>query len=357
MTRSRAAGLVVALCLCAGVVTVAGSAAESGSSVAAMGPRTSLPARLAGDGSSASAGECKSAGVACSRVVVPLDWSGQVSGRISLNVVVHRASGHVRGAMFLLAGGPGQASAELFDLENGGIWQRLFPGYTLVTFDPRGTGESGRLNCPLAGGGVLGGLEIADACARKLGPSRSFYRTADNAMDIDAVRKALGLRKVGVFGVSYGTDLALTYARTFPGRIQRLLLDSVATPFTALPTVGAVLRSIPADCEPSARACAVGDRKLSERCGLTRELARAEAATRSRCGSGWRAATRMADRRGFPRARDRHRSEPWPGGGAPCGDACGTAGGSATDAPPHAAGRRLGIGDGRGERRLPGYEL
>ena len=57
-----------------------------------------------------------------------------------------RRKGTPRGVMMLVAGGPGQASALAFDLADlGSVWQSIFPGYTLVAFDPRGTGASGFL--------------------------------------------------------------------------------------------------------------------------------------------------------------------------------------------------------------------
>src|SRR5262245_12398139 len=88
-------------------------------------------------------------GVECGEVVVPLDRTGVTPGTVSLYVERLPAATFPRGVMFLVAGGPGQASAEVFDLaENAKEWRTLFPGYTLVAFDPRGTGRSDPLSCP-----------------------------------------------------------------------------------------------------------------------------------------------------------------------------------------------------------------
>ena len=38
---------------------------------------------------------------------------------------------------------------------------------------------------------------------------------------------ALGLGKIGLYGTSYGTKLALAYALAYPQNVERLLLDSV----------------------------------------------------------------------------------------------------------------------------------
>lgn len=137
--------------------------------------------------------------------------------------------------MFLIAGGPGQGSAASFGLDspNAAAYYRfLFPGYTLVAFDNRGTGESGFLDCP----GIDGYYEpdaeqqLVASCAGSIGPGRVFYGTDEHVEDLEAVRVALGAEKVGLWGTSYGTKLAGAYAFAYPGRVERLLLDSVLPP-------------------------------------------------------------------------------------------------------------------------------
>src|SRR5436190_1969128 len=90
-------------------------------------------------------------GVECGTVTVPLDRTGATGGTINLHVEVLPAAGTARGVMFLIAGGPGQGSAGSFDLGPGfnrELMQFMFPGYTLVAFDNRGTGQSGLIGCP-----------------------------------------------------------------------------------------------------------------------------------------------------------------------------------------------------------------
>ena len=173
-------------------------------------------------------------GVDCATLQVPLDRAGRVPGAVSLFIrrVEARPS---RGTAILLAGGPGQPSAGLFleaDADEVGI-DALFPGYTLIAFDMRGTGRSGALRCPQLQAAALQ-LELARAagaareCADRLGPARAYYTTRAAADDIDAVRAELGVQRVALYGTSYGTKLALSYALTYPAGVERLLLDSVA---------------------------------------------------------------------------------------------------------------------------------
>jgi pimeloyl-ACP methyl ester carboxylesterase len=173
-------------------------------------------------------------GVQCGTVTVPLDRTGATPGTIPLHVEVLPATGTPRGTMFLIAGGPGQGSAGSFDLGPGftrQLMQFMFPGYTLVAFDNRGTGQSALIDCPPLQTTVTGSVEVeaglAADCANTIGPTRVFYSTRDHADDMDAVRAALGVDKIGMYGVSYGTKLALAYALGHPTHVERIALDSV----------------------------------------------------------------------------------------------------------------------------------
>jgi pimeloyl-ACP methyl ester carboxylesterase len=208
---------------------------------------------LAGRPSPASArSACGDAsGLQCLQVVVPLDRTGQTPGTISLHVEVLPAAGVPRGAMFLIAGGPGQGSAHVFGLgspSSAALFHFLFPGYTLVAYDDRGTGASGLLDCPALQKALTADSErdAATACANVIGPQRVFYSTPDHAEDLEAVRQAIGVDKVALFGVSYGTKLALSYALAHPDHVERLILDSVLPPELPDPYSADVLRQLPA---------------------------------------------------------------------------------------------------------------
>src|SRR6478672_649535 len=193
----------------------------------------------------------KPTGVLCTTVVVPLARSGALPGTLSLHVEVVPAGGVPRGVMFLLAGGPGQGSAQVFGLGSDSalsLYRFLFPGYTLVAYDDRGTGTSGLLDCPTLQAANTADAEqsAAAACADSLGPQRDFYSTAEHAEDLDAVRQALGFDKIALYGVSYGTKLALAYALAHPDHVERLLLDSVLPPELPDPFSAGVLSTLPA---------------------------------------------------------------------------------------------------------------
>ena len=78
--------------------------------------------------------------------------------------------------------------------------------------------------CCAARASKAGGSETSmrpmKACASAIGPRRRFYTTWDSAQDIEAVRRALGIGKITLIGVSYGTKLAETYARLYPSSVD-----------------------------------------------------------------------------------------------------------------------------------------
>lgn len=191
-----------------------------------------------------------SSGLVCSDVVVPLDRSARVPGTITLHVESLPAVGAERGVMMFVAGGPGQGSAAVFDIgakDNASLFHALFPGYRIVAFDNRGTGKSGLLKCPALQLAIefAGQDALAAGCATAIGTARDFYGTRDHAEDTEAVRQALGADKIGIWGTSYGTKLALAYALAYPTHVERLLLDSVLPTDFPEPYEANVLHDMP----------------------------------------------------------------------------------------------------------------
>lgn len=73
------------------------------------------------------------------------------------------------------------------------------------------------------------------ACRQRLaqeGINLSDFDSLENASDIEALRQALGYEQINLYGVSYGTLLALHYMRSFPGSLRSAILDGVVPPQT-----------------------------------------------------------------------------------------------------------------------------
>ncbi|HEY1273990.1 MAG TPA: alpha/beta hydrolase [Thermoleophilaceae bacterium] len=99
--------------------------------------------------------------------------------------------------------------------------------HDLIVMDNRGTGHSGAINCPRlqAGKGVY--ATEAGRCARRLGARANAYGTGAAADDLADVLDKLGVRQpVGLYGDSYGTYFAQTFAVRHPDRVRAVVLDA-----------------------------------------------------------------------------------------------------------------------------------
>jgi pimeloyl-ACP methyl ester carboxylesterase len=166
----------------------------------------------------------------CATLDVPLDRTGTTPGTVPLHYAIQRRG--PKKVLIALSGGPGQSavsSASSFAISLDPALRR----YRLAVLDQRGTGKSGVLSCPnlqrLRSLDALTPQAVAN-CANRIGPRRAFYTTADTVLDIDALRQALGADKIALMGISYGTNVALQYARAFPDHVDRLILDSIVGP-------------------------------------------------------------------------------------------------------------------------------
>ena len=192
-------------------------------------------------------------GFYCGTVSVPIDRSGLVTANmIPLSVMWKPAAiANTDGALFALAGGPGQAATP-YASEFAAVLAPALGTRDLVVYDQRGTGHSGRLECPGADNSATNVQQLIEMCSSELGPARDFYSSKDSAEDIEAVRQAIGIDRIAIFGVSYGTYVAQLYAKLFPTHTAALALDSVVSstgvdPFS-LSNFAAVARVLKANC-------------------------------------------------------------------------------------------------------------
>jgi pimeloyl-ACP methyl ester carboxylesterase len=184
-----------------------------------------------------------SAGYTCSTLTVPLDHSGQEPGTLNLAVAAADNGDAPRGVLLVIAGGPGQAAVPLLGRLPAIVGAEL-SAYRVVVYDQRGTG-AGALDCnelQLA----MGTSDLTPpppsavtACARKLGTRRQFYGSDDVVADMESLRVALGVDQWTLDGISYGTYVGERYALVHPGRVKKLVLDSVV-PHVGLSDLGVV---------------------------------------------------------------------------------------------------------------------
>ncbi len=204
--------------------------------------------------------------------------AGRTPGTITLAIRRHRAPvGEAKDAIVALAGGPGQAAIP-FTEQFARVLGPIADTRDLIVFDQRGIGLSGPLSCHRfeLSANTPPGPTIAE-CAAQLGPTRSFYATADTVADIEALRVAEGYEKLVLYGTSYGTKVAEDYAQEYPGHVEALVLDSVVPPHGPEPLNRATLAAVPRILRQlcATRACArITPNPVGDLARLVRRLAR-----------------------------------------------------------------------------------
>jgi pimeloyl-ACP methyl ester carboxylesterase len=238
-SRSVAGRTVIAAAVLAG----AASGCSGGSPPAGLHARAASrpPAAVSGPAASGSAlnlaglsavRPCPAIpGFSCGTLGVRLDPFGPAPGRLSLRVAVSDVAAAPRGVLVVLTGGPGQPGVQFVPR----LEERLGPalrGYRLVMFDQRGTGAEA-LNCA-ALQREMGASDLTAptpaavrSCAAAIGPRRRYFATADTVADLERLKQALGVTRLTLDGVSYGSYVAEWFALAHPGQVSRLVLDSV----------------------------------------------------------------------------------------------------------------------------------
>jgi pimeloyl-ACP methyl ester carboxylesterase len=198
------------------------------------------------------AGQVEGETVECGYLRVPEDRADPESPTIRLAVATfyHPDGDPEPDPVLYLEGGPGGSALEFLSLTFAELSKPVFAANRdFVVFDQRGVGLSEpALDCPEVlelgrelldwevDGETITEQEATDlvlqttlACGQALGQvaDLSAYNTAANAADVNDLRLALGYDEVNLWGVSYGTHLALAVMRDHPEGLRSVVLDSV----------------------------------------------------------------------------------------------------------------------------------
>ena len=190
----------------------------------------------------------------CTTMRVPTDWNRPESGDASISVARHRASGESSGSLVMNPGGPGAGAVDYVrraDYRRFLFGEELERSFDLVTFDPRGVGESQPIRCTDDAGldrflydlpRHERGTEayVRDArdsmhafgrgCLERSDGLAAHVSTDDVVRDLDVLRGVLGQRRLDYLGFSYGTKIGALYANAHPDRVGRFVLDGAVDP-------------------------------------------------------------------------------------------------------------------------------
>ncbi|WSQ06441.1 alpha/beta hydrolase [Streptomyces sp. NBC_01231] len=186
----------------------------------------------------------------CATAKVPLDYDDPGGRTIELAVVKRKATGPGQriGTLFFNPGGPGGPGTVQMPQNYESFPREVRERFDIVSWDPRGIGSSTAVNCfaspeeaadwgaSKAAGFPVGAKEraaftaayeeLGRRCEQRDPELLRHVSTAENARDLDQLRKAVGDQQLTYYGISYGTYLGATYANLFPGRVRAMVFDA-----------------------------------------------------------------------------------------------------------------------------------
>jgi pimeloyl-ACP methyl ester carboxylesterase len=183
--------------------------------------------------------------VLCGELRVPVDWSRPHGPTLTLALAKLPASDPARriGPLLINPGGPGGSGVDFAYGAAESFSPAITDRFDVIGFDPRGQARSNVITCDsdaIAAQSALfhphgkadyaalrtANRALVQTCRELSGPLVKHVDTASVARDMDAIRVALGERRISYYGVSYGTMIGQQYAELFPDRIRAMTLDS-----------------------------------------------------------------------------------------------------------------------------------
>lgn len=174
---------------------------------------------------------------------------GQPQGpRLTLRFVRFPATGKARSAppIVYLAGGPGGSGIDAAGGPRYDLFLALRELGDVIALDQRGTGQSEPERKPLERTWSVPWDEPMDAARldaamkqalSEAGPAWAAagvdvgaFNTEENADDLESLRQALGVPRLRLWGISYGTHLGLAYLRRHAARVDRAVLAGIEGP-------------------------------------------------------------------------------------------------------------------------------
>ncbi|MET9604262.1 alpha/beta hydrolase [Streptomyces sp. NPDC006512] len=185
-------------------------------------------------------GKAPGSGWECATMKAPLDYAKPDGETLDVALIRKKAtdSGKRVGSLVYNFGGPGGSGVRSLP-GFGDQYKKLNTVYDLVSFDPRGVGNSAPVTCQDdktldqaadSADPLEDVRKITEACKQNSAKVLPHVGTANAARDMDLMRQVLGDQKLNYFGISYGTELGGVYAHLFPQNVGRTVLDAVVDP-------------------------------------------------------------------------------------------------------------------------------
>ncbi|WP_417489634.1 alpha/beta hydrolase [Maricaulis sp.] len=175
-------------------------------------------------------------------VTVPENRADPASRMIEVSYIRFPATGENSGPPIVyLSGGPGGSGSGTARGPRFPLFQEMRQHGDVIAFDQRGTGGSTQLpRCvstqPVAETQAISDAEYAAAYRRAVEECGIFWReqgvditgytTRESVQDLAALRAHFGAEQISLWGISYGSHLALAALKDIPDQLDRVILAS-----------------------------------------------------------------------------------------------------------------------------------
>ena len=229
------------------IAALTGNPGDEFAALKAGGPDTKAPIEQIVCPRPMPASEIEGKTVFCGTVQVPEDHAKPDGKKITLKFAILRSWSQYPepDPVVYLQGGPGGSAISQIPLY-ANSFEAFRKTRDVVFWDQRSAGLSGQsVKCfkALAANAALiakkpdeaidtsGTRNIIGDCLKELeagGIDIAKYNTTENARDVRTVTRALGYEAYNIYGISYGTKLALEAMRVVPEGIRSVVIDGVA---------------------------------------------------------------------------------------------------------------------------------
>ncbi|WNV90394.1 alpha/beta fold hydrolase [Umezawaea sp. Da 62-37] len=187
---------------------------------------------------------CDQVSADCGTLSLPVDWTHPSAARFDLSLVRVKAADQSRriGVLMVNPGGPGDSGVDFALRASTYFSPEVLARFDIVGFDPRGVKRTSPITCSkdlLAARPstfpanqvefdrvAAYNQQLRADCRSLSGPVFDHADTLSVVQDVDALRRALGERRITYFGHSYGSLIGEQYAERYGDHLRAMVISA-----------------------------------------------------------------------------------------------------------------------------------